>query len=209
MPTLSQFAAFGAACVVLIAVPGPSVMFIIGRTLSLGRSAALATVLGNALGSYTVGVVVSLGIGPLVQRLPTSLVIIKLVGAAFLCWLGIQAFRSRNVQVPDAVSSNLDRRAVWTAVRQGYLVGITNPKAFVIFGIVMPSFLSTTMRPFALQMVLLAITPILIGLISDSAWAVFSGMARRWFSGSPRRIHILNMAGGVLMISVGVLVAVT
>ena len=129
MLTLGQVAAFGAACVVLIAVPGPSIFFIVGRTMALGRRAALATVVGNAFGTYTLGLAVSLGAGPLIQRFPGSIVAVKLVGAAFLCWLGVQAIRHRDDHLtkptPDPTAQ---RQATLVALRQGFIVGGTNPK---------------------------------------------------------------------------------
>ena len=87
--------AFAAISLVVIAVPGPSVLFVVGRALAHGRRTALATVLGNLLGSYALIVAVALGLGSLVQRSATVFTAVKLAGAAYLVYLGVQAFRHR------------------------------------------------------------------------------------------------------------------
>lgn len=201
-------AAFGAACVVLIAVPGPSVFFIVGRTIALGRRAALATVAGNALGTYSLGLVVALGVGPLIQRVPITTTIIKFLGAAFLCWLGVQAIRHRDDNLPSSVAEPAARRqATLIALRQGFVVGVSNPKALVVFAVIMPPFLNETARPFILQMALLALIPVTIGLLSDSAWAVGSDFARRWLSSGDTGLRALSTTGGIMMIGLALLMA--
>lgn len=208
MLTWGQVAAFGAACVILIAVPGPSVLFIVGRTIALGRRAALATVAGNAIGTYSLGVIVALGVGPMIQRFPIYLSIIKLFGAAFLCWLGVQAIRHRNDNLPASVAvSTVRRQATLIAMRQGFVVGVSNPKALVVFAVIMPPFLNEAAPPLILQMVFLAFVPVTIGLLSDSAWAISSDLARRWLSGSDARLRALSAVGGGMMIGLGLLMA--
>lgn len=204
MLTYGQVVVFAGACLVLIVVPGPSVLFVVGRTLTLGRRVALATVLGNALGTYTVGLAVSIGFGPVIQGHPATVAVMKFVGAAFLCWLGVQAIRSRSAhsEMPG-FSQDTGRPVAFSGIRQGYVVGATNPKAFVVFAVIMPPFLDETARPLALQMALLGTVPVLIGLLSDAAWAIFADVARRWFCGSRRRMEILSVTGGGLMIGLG------
>lgn len=204
MLTTAQVGAFAAACVVLIAVPGPSVVFIVGRAVALGRRAALLTALGNAGGTYTLGLAVALGAGPLFERFPATLIVVKLVGAAVLCWLGVQAIRHRgDLDVAPAALPALRRRAGALALRQGYLVGLTNPKALVVFAVIMPPFLTTSTGPLAVQMALLALVPVTIGLLTDSAWAAASGTARGWLASSPRRRRALGVTGGTAMIGLG------
>lgn len=206
MLTPSQVAAFAAACIVLIVVPGPSVFFIVGRTIAVGRRAALVTVLGNALGAYTLGVAVSIGISPLFDRFPVSLVILKFVGAVFLCWLGVQSIRQRKHNPVQLESDPIVRRqATLSALRQGYVVGVTNPKVLVAFAIIMPSFLNEAVEPLVLQMALLALIPVTVGLLTDSAWAICSDLARQWLSSSDSRMRALSATGGGMMIGLGLL----
>lgn len=93
MVSSTQLVAFGVASFVLIVIPGPSVLFVIGRALAYGRRTALASVVGNAVGVYTVAACVALGVGALVQRSEAIFAVLKYAGAAYLVWLGIQAVR--------------------------------------------------------------------------------------------------------------------
>jgi hypothetical protein len=96
MITAGNLAGYAVASFVLIAIPGPSVLFVIGRALSLGRGPAIASVAGNAVGVYVVAVLVAFGLGTLVQRSDAAFLAIKLVGGLYLMWLGIQAIRHRH-----------------------------------------------------------------------------------------------------------------
>jgi threonine/homoserine/homoserine lactone efflux protein len=191
-------------------VPGPSVLFIVGRALAAGRRAALATVLGNACGTYTVAVLVALGFGPLLQHVPALLTIIKVGGGLLLILLGILAIRSR--PRPPGPAAPVDRPPAHggptldrTALRQGYAVGLTNPKAFLVFAVIMPPFLRADVRPLAAQMALLALVPVFIGLACDAAWATASSVARDWFGNSGKRLRVLRITGGTLMALLGLL----
>jgi threonine/homoserine/homoserine lactone efflux protein len=86
---------YALASVVLIAIPGPSVLFVVGRALGYGRRTALATVCGNAAGNYVVAACIALGIGSVVEGSVAVFTAVKLAGALYLIWLGIQAIRRR------------------------------------------------------------------------------------------------------------------
>ena len=95
MVTVGQVLAFAVASFILIVIPGPSVLFVIGRALAHGRRTALATVVGNAAGVYVVAACVALGLGALVQRSALLFAVVKLAGAGYLVWLGVKAIRQR------------------------------------------------------------------------------------------------------------------
>src|ERR1700752_24375 len=95
MVTTGQLLAFAVASLVLIVIPGPSVLFVVGRALAHGRRTALASVVGNAVGGEVVAVCVALGVGTLVERSSLVFTIVKLAGAGYLIWLGIRAVRQR------------------------------------------------------------------------------------------------------------------
>src|ERR1700744_3619953 len=84
----AELSGYALASFVLIVIPGPSVLFVVGRALAYGRRTALATVLGNAAGNYVVAICVALGIGTLVQRSSEAFTAVKLIGAGYLIWLG-------------------------------------------------------------------------------------------------------------------------
>jgi threonine/homoserine/homoserine lactone efflux protein len=204
----ADLSGYALASFVLIVIPGPSVLFVVGRALAYGRRTALATVCGNAAGNYLVAICVAVGIGTLVQRSAQAFTIVKLIGAAYLIWLGVQAFRRRGTLAAtftDLTPPRGDRRAV----RQGFVVGVTNPKALILFGAVLPQFINRAAGYVPVQMLLLSLVSIGIGLVSDSSWGLAASQARAWFARSPRRFAIVGGAGGLAMIGVGVTVAVT
>jgi threonine/homoserine/homoserine lactone efflux protein len=206
MVSLHQVLGFGLVALVLIAIPGPSVVFTVGRAITYGRAVALTTVLGNALGLLVVLVLVSLGLGSLVATSDTAFLVLKLAGAVYLVWLGVLALRHRHgVEVTD-----LDGPAVrgLRALRQGFVVGFTNPKAYVIFGAVLPEFVDRDRGNGSVQMLLLGLVAFVIGLCSDSLWALLASQLRQWFNGLPSRGSALGTVGGVSMIGLGVAVAV-
>lgn len=210
MITPDQMLAFGLAAFVLIAIPGPSVVFVIGRALAYGRGVALATVLGNTLGLLLIVVLVALGLGAIVQESIVVFTILKLVGAAYLVWLGVNAIRHRKgFSVSDAGEDGPPALAWPTVVRQGFVVGISNPKAFMIFGAVLPQFVVRESGHIPVQMLLLGLIAAVIGLVSDSLWAVIASQLRSWFSASPRRGAAMGAVGGTSMIGLGVGLAVT
>lgn len=95
MVSTDRYLAFAAMSLLVIVIPGPSVLFVIGRALAHGRRTAVATALGNVIGSYVLVVGVALGIGSLVERSAAVFMAVKLAGAAYLVFLGVQAFRHR------------------------------------------------------------------------------------------------------------------
>lgn len=209
MPPVANVLAYAVASAILIVIPGPSVLFTVGRALAYGRRTALATVCGNAAGNYLVAACVAVGVGSVVQRSAQVFLAVKLAGALYLIWLGVQAIRKRatlaeafGAGVPPARS---DRRAA----REGFTVGVTNPKAFILFGAVLPQFVDRAAGAVPVQMLLLALISIAIGLVSDTTWALAAGGLRAWFARSPRRFALVGGAGGLAMIGVGVSVAVT
>ncbi len=207
---LDQLLGFGLAALVVIVIPGPSVVFVIGRAVSYGQRVALASVLGNTLGLFLVMSLVCLGLGAVVAESVLVFTVIKLAGAAYLVWLGVQALRHRKelrmgeegVRVP---------LSGWRAVRQGFVVGISNPKAFMIFAALLPPFVdrSAAAASVPAQMFALGVVAVVLGLVCDSVWALAAGRARDWFVASERRGSALGAVGGTSMIGLGVGMALT
>jgi threonine/homoserine/homoserine lactone efflux protein len=204
----ADVAAYAIASFVIIVVPGPSVLFVIGRALSLGRGPALASVVGNALGVYAVAAFVAFGLGSVVQRSETAFLAIKLCGAAYLIWLGIQAIRHRQ-ELAAALRATEAPASKWRAARQGFVVGVANPKALIMFGAVLPQFVDRHAGHVSEQMMVMALVSFAIALISDSLWALAASRVRAWFTGDPRRLAGVGGVGGLAMIGVGVSVAAT
>ncbi|GAA2755183.1 LysE family transporter [Actinopolymorpha rutila] len=208
MVSSTQLLTFGLASFVLIVIPGPSVLFVIGRALAYGRRTALASVLGNAVGIYVVAACVALGVGALVQRSETIFAVLKYAGAAYLVWLGIQAFRHRR-SLAEAFAAVEPARSGWRAAREGFLVGVANPKAFVIFAAVLPQFVDRQAGAVPAQMLVLSLVSFAIAMLSDSAWAVAASAVRSWFGRSHRRLELVGGVGGLSMVGLGLSVAVS
>jgi threonine/homoserine/homoserine lactone efflux protein len=206
--TWSNLAAFTLACLVLVPIPGPSVLFVISRGVVLGRRAALATVLGNAAGLYLQVVAVALGLGVVIERSATAYTAIKLLGAGYLVWLGVRTFRARRslaVSLDASVSAKSDRRIL----RDGFVVGVTNPKSAVFFAAILPGFTEPSAGHVPLQMLVLGLIFVLIALVCDSVWGLAAGTARERLVSSPRRLEAIGGAGGVVLVGLGVGLAVT
>ena len=199
--------AFALTCWVFVLIPGPSVLFVISRGVALGRRAALLTVLGNASGVMVHVLAVAAGVGAVVERSLVAYTVLRLAGAAYIVWLGIQALRHRR-----ALSTVLDattvrpRRQIF---REGFVVGITNPKSIVFFSAVLPQFVDPGGAPVTLQLVLLGAVSVAIAVVSDSMYALVAGTARSWLSGRPHRLERLGGTGGLVMIGLGAQLAVT
>lgn len=207
--TLSQVLAFALLCVVVIAVPGPSVLFTVGRALTVGRREALLTVAGNAIGAYLQVVAVAVGVGVIVERSVLVFTVVKFVGAAYLVYLGVQAIRHRR-KVTEALASGIptvlpSRRAL----RDGVLVGVTNPKVIVFLVVALPQFTNSAAGSVPVQMLLLGVLFPAIALVLDTLWALLASTARAWFSRSPRRLELVGGTGGLMMIGVGATIAAT
>ena len=199
--------AFSLTALVIVLLPGPNVLFTIGRALALGRKAALLTVLGTATGMYVQVILVSLGLGVLLEKSIVLMTVVKFVGAAFLVYLGIQAIRHRHDAV-KAVERVKPIGALRTVV-EGMIVGVTNPKTIVFFLAILPQFVVPGTTPLGVQMLVLGAIFIALGAIFDSGYALAAGAARAWFGKSPKRLSNLGAVGGVAMIGLGVGLAVT
>jgi threonine/homoserine/homoserine lactone efflux protein len=211
MVSLDRLYTFMALALVIIVVPGPSVLFTISRALTYGRRTAVITVVGNSSGMYSQALLVAIGLGTLVERSILVFTILKLAGAAYLVYLGVTAFRHRRKlrEVMDAALGTAEGLSTWRTIRDGYVVGFANPKAAILFGAILPQFVNRAAGHVPLQMALLALIAATFALISDSAWGFAAGTARDWFARSPRRLELVGGAGGLTMIGLGTALAFT
>ena len=201
--------AFFVAAVVFIAVPGPSVVFAIGRALAAGRRRALCSVIGNTTGVALQVLAVAAGLGAVLERSALAFTVVKLAGAAYLVVLGVTAIRHRHrtaaaMAAPDPASLPGWRRCVV----DGVVVGLLNPKSALFFVAFLPQFADPA-GAIGTQILVLGLVVATIGLVLDSVWALSAGTARAWFARSPRRLAVLGGAGGVTMVGLGVGLATT
>ena len=193
---------------VLIVIPGPSVLFVVSRGVALGRRAALATVLGNTAGLGVLAIVVSLGLGSLVARSVAVFTVIKLAGAAYMVFLGVRMFLDRHA-LARMLDASVAPKGMQRMLREGFVVGVTNPKAVILMTAVLPQFIDRSAGHVQLQFLLLGAISLIVGLFSDGAWAIVSGTARVWLARSERRLELIGGAGGLVLVGLGVRLAIT
>jgi threonine/homoserine/homoserine lactone efflux protein len=203
----ATLASFAVAAFLLIIVPGPSVLFVISRGVALGRRAAVLTVVGNAAGAALQVTAVAAGIGAIVERSVVLYDVLRLGGAAYIVYLGVQAVRHRTELslVLDATAVRASRQLL----REGFVVGVTNPKVIVFFTAVLPQFVEPDRGAVPVQMLLLGAVFVAIALVSDSTWGLLAGTARTWFASRPHRLERLGGAGGRVIIGLGARQALT
>lgn len=208
MLPLPNLLAFLAAAIVLVIMPGPTVLFVVGRSLALGRRGGLLSVLGNALGILPIIVAVSFGVGAIVSESVVIFTILKFAGAAYLIYLGVQAIRHRRATA-IAVQAGTTHKSTLRLIGEGFVVGISNPKTIAFFVAVLPQFVAPEAGWVPGQMLLLGGIFVVLALLSDGAWAFAAGSARDWFARSPKRVERLGATGGVMMIGLGGVLALT
>ena len=208
MPPASHLLAFGLVSFVLIVVPGPNVLFVISRSLMLGRAAGVGTAFGGQLAVYAQVAAVAFGIGALVERSVALFSVIKLAGAVYLGYLGVQAIRHRRV-LSAALQAPAERKSIARIIGDGIAVGVTNPKSIVFFAAVLPQFAQPSAGHVPAQMLLLGAVFMAIAVLCDSSYALAAGTARAWLARSPRRLELVGGSGGLVMIGIGASLALT
>ncbi|WP_040799275.1 LysE family translocator [Nocardia higoensis] len=210
MVAWSQLATFAGLAFVLVALPGPSVLFTVGRALTVGRRVALLTVAGNAAGIYAQVVAVAFGLGAVVVASATVFTVIKLAGALYLVYLGVQAIRHR-AKLAGAFDSGgaADAVATVSALRDGFVVGFANPKTIVFLAALLPQVVDPARGTATEQMLVLGLCIPAFGLVCDSLWAMVAGSARTWLARTPRRLAAVGGASGLVMIGLGASLALT
>jgi threonine/homoserine/homoserine lactone efflux protein len=204
VPTTSHWLAFLVASILFIQVPGPSLLFTIGRALTVGRREALLSVAGNGIGLMVQVVLIAVGLAAVVTASASAYAVVKVVGASYVIWLGIQAFRHRrDARAALGAPPVVDRRGALRALRTGFIVGVTNPKTLVFFVAFLPQFVDAGAGHIGLQMIVLGVAFGVMAICSDSIWALLASKARDWFARKPTRLDKLGASGGVMMVGLG------
>jgi threonine/homoserine/homoserine lactone efflux protein len=200
VPTTQNIIGFLLLSMVIILVPGPSVLFAIGRALVLGTRAALISVFGNALGVGLQILIVALGLGVLIQQSPDLFFVIKVAGALMIGYLGLKAIWQRKKLDASNASVSPSGKKV---LSESIVVGITNAKTLVFFIAALPSFVDPLNGNPSAQMLVLGALFLIIGVTSDSVYAIAAGKARHWLGGSEKRLANFRAIGGLALTLLG------
>jgi len=194
--------AFAATAFVVIVIPGPSVLFVVGRALAGGRRVAVFSVLGNAAGEYVQVIAIAFGIGALIAQSVAAFTVLKILGGCYLIYLGARTFRQRK-SLEQALSSFAHAPSDRISFAEGFAVGVTNPKTVVFLAAILPQFVSRSAGDVAGQILVLGLLFAAIAVVSDSIWALAAGSLRAWFTRSPRRLELIGGVGGLGIAGVG------
>ena len=194
MPEPSSLLLFSLASLALIAVPGPSVIYIVTRSLEQGRSAGLVSMLGVETGALVHVAAAALGISAVLASSATAFSTVKSAGAAYLVYLGVQRLRRRD-EDPLENAGPPPRARLF---RQGVLVNALNPKTGIFFLAFLPQFVDPAAGPVAPQVLLLGAIFVAVAMVSDGAYAVVAGAVGQRLRGSEAvRRRLDRLSGGV------------
>jgi len=191
------------ATVLIILAPGPSVLFTIARAIAWGRVAAIATVIGNAFGMFLVSVLVAFGLGPLLQSSKLFYNSIQWAGGAYLIYLGYAAIAASRVDAQGMQKTEGNKPSFFTSLKNGFWVGVLNPKSIVFFAAILPQFVDQDKNNVTAQLLLLGAIFATIALISDGSYGLLAGTVRSWLAGDVKRLIFMRRFGGVVMIGLG------
>ena len=198
--SLSVYAAYLAACIVIILVPGPTVTLIVANSIRHGTRAGLANVAGTQAGIAIMIGIVGVGLTSAIEAMGHWFEWVRLLGAAYLIYIGVQMWRSKGSLNADGTA----RRPRGGFFLQGLMVALSNPKTLIFFGAFIPQFLDPTGNH-ALQIAIMGGTALVCAAMSDSAYAVAAGRAGRMLTAG--RIRLLSRLSGSFLIGGGVWLA--
>jgi threonine/homoserine/homoserine lactone efflux protein len=206
LPSHSQLLFFVTTAAILLAIPGPAVLYIVGRSIGQGRNAGLVSALGIGVGTLIHTAAAAVGLSALLVSSATAFSVVKYLGAAYLVYLGIQRLRSKE-SLAAASDSAAPRVTLARVFSQGIVVNVLNPKTALFFFAFLPQFIDPARGHVATQILSLGILFACMGTTSDCLWALFSGSVAGWLRNSQRWMRNERYVSGGILISLGVATA--
>ena len=202
MPSADRLLFFSLTAAIVIAIPGPSVIFLVSRALSSGQRVAIFSVLGNSLGEYVQVLAVAFGIGTLVEDSVLIFNLLRIAGGLYLIYLGVRTFRERR-SLAAAIGAAVVPRSGRRSFVEAFTVGATNPKTIVFLAAMLPQFVARHAGSVPPQIMVLGAIFAGIAVLSDSVWVLAASQFRGWFGRSPRRLELIGGTGGLAIAAVG------
>ena len=201
MPSLGTYALFIATALALLAIPGPAVLYVVGRSIDQGRTAGLASVLGITTGTIVHITAATVGLSSLILASKVAFDAVRYVGAAYLILLGVRRLLTRGQE--EAVGAR-PPRTLRRLYSQGLVVNLLNPKTIVFIFAFIPQFVDVGAGHVRLQILLLGLTFAGLGLMSDSLYAIVAGTVADRLRGTPLVARVERWFGGTVLIGLGV-----
>jgi threonine/homoserine/homoserine lactone efflux protein len=204
IPSHSSLVLFISAALVLLVIPGPAVLYVVGRSIGQGRAAGFVSALGIQVGTLVHVAAAAVGLSALLMSSAAAFAAVKYLGAAYLIYLGVQKLRSDESLEPSGqtVKTNLSR-----IFAQGVVVNVLNPKTALFFFAFLPQFVDASRGNVAAQILFLGTLFSLMGVVSDSLWAFSAGTVAHLLWRSPRWMRTQRYVSGGMLISLGVATA--
>jgi threonine/homoserine/homoserine lactone efflux protein len=206
MPSLTQLILFFAAALLLAITPGPGIFYVAARTLAGGRAEGVASTLGTGLGGMVHVLAGSLGVSAIVLASAELFTALKLIGAAYLVWIGFRTFQSARRDAAAALNGTVAPVSVGPrrAFREGVLVEAMNPKTAAFFLAFIPQFVDPMRGPVALQFLLLGFVSVALNTLADLVVAFAASRIREGAAARPGLIRRLREVSGSAMIALGI-----
>ena len=201
MPDSTSLFAFVVAALVVLLIPGPGVLYVLTRSLSQGQRAGLVSACGLSAGAFVHVIAATVGLSALLAASAAAFGVIKLLGAAYLIYLGIRAVLSRQA---DAAIELPAPRSLRRLFADGVVVSVLNPKVAVFFLAFLPHFTDPLRGSVSSQMFWLGLLYCALALCTDGAYAVLAGRLQRWMRGPMTRGSLPRYASGAVYIGLGV-----
>lgn len=206
LPSHSQLLFFVSAAVILLAIPGPAVLYIVGRSIGQGRNAGFVSALGIGVGTLVHTAAAAVGLSALLVSSAAAFSVVKYLGAAYLVFLGIQRLRNKE-SLAAAADSAAPQASLARVFTQGIVVNILNPKTALFFFAFVPQFIDPARGHVAMQILSLGVLFACMGTSSDSIWAFFSSGVAGWLRGNPHWMRNERFVSGGILISLGLATA--
>lgn len=200
--TLETWLAFSAASIVLLLIPGPTILLVISYALGQGWRVALPMAAGVALGDFTAMTLSMLGIGALLLASASVFTVLKWAGAAYLIWLGIKLFRAGGTLEARPNTEGASRLKM---LAHAWLITALNPKSITFFVAFLPQFIDPK-APLLPQMAVFEATFLVLAFLNAFGYALVAARARNLFR-SERAIRAFNRTGGTLLVGAGIATA--
>lgn len=206
MPSSTSLLGFVAAALVVLLIPGPAVLYIVGRSLSQGHRAGLVSVLGLSVGALVHVAAATAGLSAILLASATAFGLVKALGAGYLIYLGIRTLLARR---PPTIARASSPRPLYRLFTDGVLVSVLNPRIAVFFLAFLPQFVEPGRGSVPQQVLLLGLIYVALALVTDSGYAFLAGSLRHLLGGPVMQGPLPRYASGVLYIGLGVSTALT